>query len=99
MYMWAQRWVDIENLVQPNPDIPIIDVTAKIEGEATCDYNIKYIQSVTPHHTVQYLVHRHIILHPYDIVSESSNILYQVERHNACSVLSLIGSNSIKILL
>ena len=31
--MWAQSWVNIEDLVKPYPDKPSIDVTAKMEAE------------------------------------------------------------------
>ena len=31
--MWAQRWVDIGDLVKPYPDKPIIDVTPKMEAQ------------------------------------------------------------------
>ena len=31
--MWAQRWVDIGDLVKPYPDKPIIDVTHKMVAQ------------------------------------------------------------------
>ena len=31
--MWAQRWVDIGDLVKPYPDKPIIDVTPKMVAQ------------------------------------------------------------------